>query len=343
MNELLQQLSEAAGVSGDEKEIRLLIRDLIAPHVDEWRVDSIGNLFALKKGTGELDWRVMVDAHMDEVGLMVTSIESDGTLAFQNVGGLDARAVLGKVVQVGAKKVMGVVGARPVHLLSNYDSVPSLKEMRIDIGADKKEKASGKVNVGDRATFVTTYEEQGRVDIGKALDNRAGCAALITLLRGEPYPFDLHAAFTVQEEVGLRGAEVAGYAIDPHVALVLECTPAFDLPHDRDVSPNVVLGRGPSIYVMDRDTIQDPRLVAHILRTAEAQGISCQIRQPGGGGTNTGRIQRARGGVPAATIAVPARYQHTPAALMNLDDFEQMIRLADATLRSLTPGLFART
>jgi endoglucanase len=193
------------------------------------------------------------------------------------------------------------------------------------------------VKVGDYAAFATTYEEieDGRTAIGKAFDNRAGCAALIELLRGERYPFDLIAAFTVQEEVGLRGAGVAAYGARPDLVLVLECTPAYDLPNQNDVSANVILGRGPSIYVMDSRTIQHRPLVAHIRQTAEAAGIPYQIRQPGGGGTNTGAMQRQLGGIPAATIATPGRYCHSPVSMINLDDYSNVVRLAEASLRNL--------
>jgi tetrahedral aminopeptidase len=341
MNQLLQQLTEAVGVSGDEKEIRLLIRDLIAEHVAEWRVDAMGNLIARKPGTGAVSWRVMVDAHMDEVGLMITDIDSNGTLQFAAVGGFDDRTLLGKVVQVGGKKVAGVIGARPIHLLkaNQRDVVVKRDAMRIDIGAKNKDDAGAKVKVGDRAAFVTAYEEIGSTAVAKAFDNRAGCAALIELLRGEPYPFDLYAAFTVQEEVGLRGALVAAYSVNPDLALILECTPAFDLPNERDVSPNVALGKGPSIYVMDAGTIQDPRLVSHIARSASERSIPFQIRQPGGGGTNTASIQRAHGGIAAATIAIPGRYAHTPAMMINLEDYANVVKLADVTLRELPPEL----
>lgn len=344
MNELLKNLTEAVGVSGDEKEIRLLIRDLIDGHVDQWRVDTMGNLIALKKGTGALDLKVMVDAHMDEVGLMITGYDSNGALKFDPVGGFDDRALLGKVVQVGPKKLTGVIGAKPVHLLNanQRDSVVKKTDMRIDIGAKNKEAAARKVKVGDRAAFVTKYEELGPTAIGKSFDNRAGCAALIELLRARPFPFDLYATFTVQEEVGLRGAQVAAYAIQPHAALVLECTPAYDLPNENDVSPNVALGKGPSIYVMDSGTIQDPRLVAHITQTADQKGIPYQFRRPGGGGTNTAVVQRVGGGVSAATIATPGRYAHTPAMMINLDDYANVVRLAEATLRSLTPAVIRR-
>jgi endoglucanase len=344
MNELLKQLTEAVGVAGAEKEIRLLLRDLIADHVDSWRVDTMGNLLTVKKGTGESDLRVMVDAHMDEVGLMVTDIDSDGTLRFETVGGISSRTLLGKVVQVGPKKRTGVIGARPIHLVksSQRSKIVGRDSMRIDIGAKKKKNAAGKVDVGDRAAFVMPYEESGTMAIGKAFDNRAGCAALVELLRRDPYPFDLHAAFTVQEEVGLRGAQVAAYAVDPEVALVLECTPAYDLPNERDVSPNVRLGKGPSIYVMDARTIQDPRLVRHVMRTAEAGDIPFQVRQPGGGGTNTASIQRSHDGVIVATVATPARYIHAPATMIDLQDFANVVKLAEATLRGLRREILQR-
>lgn len=342
MNKLLQQLTEAVGVSGEEKEVRRLIRDLIVDHVDEWRVDSLGNLIALKKSTGESNLRVMVDAHMDEVGLMVIDIDSDGTLRFEKVGGIDDRTLLGKVVQVGPKKITGVIGGRPVHLstATERETVVKHKDMRIDIGAKKKEDASAKVSIGDRAAFVTQYEEWGTTAIGKAFDNRVACAALVELLRGEPLPFDLYAVFTVQEEVGLRGAKVVSYAIRPDVALVLESTPAHDLPKKEDISSNVMLGKGPAVYVMDAHTIQHPKFVAHIMQVAAANDIPYQIRQPGGGGTNAGAIQPAHGGIPVATLAVPGRYAHTPNMMINLDDYANLIKLVSATLHSLKPGLF---
>ena len=342
MNELLKKLTEAVGVSGDEKEVRLLIRDLIADHVDSWEVDTMGNLMAFKKGTGTSNLRVLIDAHMDEVGLIVTEICSDGSIKFNTIGGFDDRALLSKVVQIGSKKIIGVIGAKPVHLLNQTerDRIVKIDSMRIDVGAKKG--ISSKIKVGDRAAFVTEYEELGETAVGKAFDNRAGCAALIELLQADTYPFDLYAAFTVQEEVGLRGAQIAAYRVKPDAALVLECTPAYDLPHKEDVSPNVALGQGPSIYVMDRGTIQDPRLVAHITKTAAAHDIPYQIRRPGGGGTNTAVIQRTHAGVSAATIAVPGRYAHTPCMMINLEDYANVVKLAEATLRSLKPETIKR-
>ena len=189
------------------------------------------------------------------------------------VGGLDERTILGKVVQVGEDKITGVIGLKPIHLLSATErtAVVKIKTMRIDIGARNKGEASKKAKPGDPVVFMTPYEEHGDIALGKAFDNRCGCAALIELLRAEAYPFDIQAAFTVQEEVGLRGARVASYGLRPDAALVLETTPAIDLPADRDVSPVVKLGSGPAIYVMDRDTLQDPRFVSHITQTASQE------------------------------------------------------------------------
>jgi endoglucanase len=341
MNKLLKRLTEAVGVSGFENEVRILIRDQIQDYADDIQIDALGNLLVTKNGTGDSSLRVMIDAHMDEVGLMITEIDRNGTFKFATVGGIDDRSLLGKVVQIGSKKITGVIGARPIHLLKRgqHNRVVKLESMRIDIGAKNKDNATSKVKPGDLATFVTGYLEVGDVAIGKAFDNRTGCAALIELLEKDRYPFDLVAAFTVQEEVGLRGAQVAAYAVKPDLALVLECTPAYDLPNNRDVSPNVSLGSGPSIYVMDSYTIQDPRLVSHITHSADTEGIPFQLRRPGGGGTNTGAIQRATVGTPAATIATPCRYPHNPVSMINLSDFANVIKLTDASLRSLTADI----
>lgn len=345
MNELLKQLTEVSGVSGFEKDVRLLIRDLIKDHVDEWRVDAIGNLIATKRGTGESDLRVMVDAHMDEVGLLITGVDNHGTYKFLTVGGLDSKALSGKVVRVGSKNLTGVIGLKPLHLLTNSQINAKLRtdSLRIDIGASSKAEAGKKVKPGEPATFVSDYEELGQVAIGKAFDDRAGCAALIMLIKGERFAFDLIAAFTVQEEVGLRGARVAAYGVKPDAAIVLECTPAYDLPYKREVSPNVALGKGPALYVMDARTIQDPRLVSHIINVADANKIPYQIRRPGGGGTNTAAIQRTGAGVPAATVATPGRYIHGPVSMINLSDFDNVVKLVDATLRSLTRETVTRT
>ncbi|MCO5184389.1 MAG: M20/M25/M40 family metallo-hydrolase [Anaerolineae bacterium] len=342
MNALLKQLTEVNGVSGDEKAVRLLLRDLIKDHVDDYWADAVGNLIALKKGTGESDLRVMVDAHMDEIGLVVKSDGSDGTLEFDKLGGIDNRTLSGKVVHIGKDKIPGVIGLKPVHQSSirERSAVPS--DLRIDIGANKKEEINGKVKISDHVAFVSSYTELGPTAIGKAFDDRAGCAAIVELLRGERYPFDLYAAFTVQEETGMAGALVASYRVKPDVAVVLECTPAYDLPNEKDVSANTKLGAGPCIYVMDNRTMHDPRLVKHVMESAEKHHIPFQIRQPGGGGTNAGKIQQAHIAVPVVTVGLPGRHAHTPNGMISLDDYKNYVKLADAALRELTRDTITR-
>ncbi len=349
MNDLLRSLTLAAGISGDEYDVRSLIRDKIVDLVDDWQVDGLGNIIALKKGSGASDLRVMLDAHMDEVGLIVTGIDSNGMLKFDTIGGLSAMTLASQVVEVGRKKIRGVIGGPPIHLSgTSRNKIPNMSSLRIDIGAKDKNSASSKAKIGDRVTFLSDYievgddDDFGRSAIGKAFDNRAACAALIELLQGEPYPFDLYCCFTVQEEVGLRGAKVAAYTVKPDAAIVMECTPAFDLPNDLDRGSNTALGQGPALYIMDSQTIQDPRLVRHIMQSADNAAIPYQVRRPGGGGTNTGNVQRADIGCSAATIGLPGRHAHTGNMVINLKDYANYVKLADAALRALNRAVIAR-
>ncbi|MBI3360303.1 MAG: M42 family metallopeptidase [Chloroflexi bacterium] len=340
----LRALCEAIGVSGDESAVRKIVIEAVKDHVDEIRADTLGNVIAVKKGTGRGVARMMVAAHMDEVGLMIVGIDSDGTLKFEPVGGLDDRVLLGKPVVVGADRIPGVIGAKPVHLLKGPEAeqVVKMDSMRIDIGANSKESAGRRVKPGDRATFTPSFARIGNVVRGKALDDRAGCAALIEILIGKPFVFDLHAAFTVQEEIGLRGARVAAHAIDPIAAFILETTICDDLPKEDDVSPGTLLGNGPAITVMDRTAITDRRLVDHMIATAESLRLPYQFKQPGIGGTDAGAIHLARGGVPSVVISVPCRYLHAPIAMMSQADFCNEITLVRAALDRLTPAVFKR-
>jgi putative aminopeptidase FrvX len=333
---LLRQLSEAFGVSGHEDAVRQLILDAIKDQVDEYHIDTLGNLIALKKGSGGSQRKVMVAAHMDEVGLMILHIEKEGSLRFHPVGGIDPRVLLAKRVLIGDQKVPGVIGTKPIHLLESQErqKVIKDKEMSIDIGASSKEEAEKLVKIGDYAVFDISFAELGgelRTVRGKAFDDRAGCAVLIELLR-DSYPFDFYAAFTVQEEVGLRGARVAAYAIAPDLAFALEGTICDDLPKKRDVSPTTKLGAGPAITIMDRSVIADRRLVNMLIDTAEENAIPYQFKQPGLGGTDAGVIHLAREGVPSTVVSVPARYIHSPTCLLSLNDFDNTVALMRATL-----------
>ena len=325
MNELLEKLSNARGVAGQEGEVRAILREELTPHVDELTVDSIGNLIVRKESpNGAVQHRVLLAAHMDEVGGMVMRSNPDGTLKFRNVGGLDPRILPGKRVRIGAEAVPGVILRAP-HVARSGKRVTPIADLLIDTGG------AGGIEPGDMITFESGYEQYGRLLKGKAFDDRVGCYMLAQLLK-EEYPCELVGAFTVQEEIGLRGAGVAAYTVEPDVAVALEGTVADDLPRQEDVSPTTEVGRGPAISVMDRSAHADRRLVRILTETAAAHDIPYQFKQPGVGGTDVGTIHLARAGVPAVAVAVPCRYIHTPAALMDPADVENTIELMSQAL-----------
>ena len=337
----LQKLSDAMGVSGYEGEVRKLIREYVEPYVDEISVDTIGNLITRKEAHGDVPLRVLLTAHMDEVGFMITSIDEKGYLRFRPVGGIDPRILPGKKVLVGKKRIPGVIGVKPIHLLKKEErmQVLPMEKLVIDIGVSSKAEAEKLVKVGDVAVFATSFGQLGPKTVrGKAFDDRAGCAVLAELVK-EDYPFEFYAVFTVQEEVGLRGAQVAAYAVNPDAAFAIEGTIADDLPKKKDVSPTSRLGAGPVITIADRTFFAFQPLVRLLVETAGAEGIPYQFKQPMVGGTDSGAIHLAREGIPSATVAVPCRYIHSPASVLNLDDFENTVRLLKAALRRLNPEI----
>jgi endoglucanase len=235
-----------------------------------------------------------------------------------------------------------------VHLLKDdrRNAVTKVSQMRIDIGVDSADAAKRWVKMGERGGFTTEFAVVGPSLRGKALDNRLGCATLVELLRAPAvYDFDLHAAFTVQEEVGLRGARVVGYAVDPACAFVLDCTPARDLPSSDDrenTQYNSRLGLGPAIYISDRGMISNDRLVRYLQQTADAAGLPYQFRQPGGGGTDAGAIHLAREGVPTVSVSVPGRYPHSPVMLARTEDWRNTVKLMRLALENWTPQVLKR-
>jgi tetrahedral aminopeptidase len=341
---LLEQLSNAMGVSGTEGPVRKLIVEAVRGQVDSLRIDTIGNVFVIKQATGQDAVRVMLAAHMDEVGFMITEIAKSGMLKFQAVGGLDPRVLPGKAVVVGPERIPGVIGLKPPHVLAGQTGEAiSVEAMLIDIGAEDEDQAKARIKIGDYATFTTRFgrlggevetdQRRGRVK-GKALDDRVGCAVLVEILK-ERYPVEIVGVFTVQEEVGLRGARVAAYAVEPEVAIVLECTAADDLPR-QDKEPGFPrLGSGPALTIMDRSFITNQPLLDLLVETAKAENIPYQFKRPGVGGTDAGAIHQARAGVPSITLAVPCRYIHAPAGIIDLEDFGGTIELVRATLRRL--------
>jgi putative aminopeptidase FrvX len=338
---LLEDLSNAFGPSGCEDDVRRILARVLHDRVDDLEADALGNLIAFKQGTGpEPRLRVMVDAHTDEIGLMITRIEKSGLLGFRPVGGIDPRLLLAKGVLVGEQRISGVIVAPPVHLTKpeQRKQVIKIEQMAIDIGAGSEDEAVGMVKIGDYTIFDTRFQvltQDGlRTVKGKAFDDRAGCAAAAALADGE-YAVDLYLSFSAQEEVGLRGARVAAYRIEPDVAFALEGTVCDDTPKKEDVSPTTQLGKGPAITIMDRSFIADKRLVRLLVDTAEEEGIPYQFRQPGVGGTDAGAIHLSKTGVPSAAAAVPCRYMHAPASLLSLNDFDNLVSLMKAALHAL--------
>ncbi|HEY2980836.1 MAG TPA: M20/M25/M40 family metallo-hydrolase [Anaerolineales bacterium] len=338
---LLERLCNASAVSGDEGEVRKIVMDEVKPYADEIKVDALGNVLVTRAGTGKNRRRVLVDAHMDEAGLMIVADEDDGIYHFDTVGGIDVRTLAGKQVLVGRDHVRGVIGVKPIHLLKSEEITRQvgLDSMRIDLGP------GGTAKVGDRATFATRFRRVGPSILAKAIDDRIGVAMLIELVRHAPRNIDLCAAFTVQEEIGLRGARVAAHAFDPDLAIAIDSTPAYDLPtHDgrENASYNSRLGEGPVFYIADSSALHDPRLIRFLRETAEKSAIPYQLRQPGGGGTDAGGIQRSRAGIPTVAVSVPHRYPHSPISLARVEDWKNTLNLLHAALLGITKDLILK-
>jgi tetrahedral aminopeptidase len=339
---LLEKLCNVIAVSGDEGEVRKIVLEEIKPYADEVRVDAVGNVLATRCGRGEDRLRVMLDAHMDEVGFMIVADDGEGIYRFVTVGGIDPRHMVGKQVLVGKERTPGVIGGKPVHLMKVEERKQkvSVDSMRIDLGLN------GQANIGDRAGFATKFKRVGPSILSKAIDDRIGVATLIELLKHAPPNVDVCAAFTVQEEIGLRGAKVAAQYFNPDLAISIDSTPARDLPaHDgtENIFYNTKLGLGPAIYTVDGSTLHDPRLVYFLQVIAKEEKIPCQLRQPGGGGTDSGAIQRSLAGVPTVSVSVPHRYTHSPVSISRSDDWKNTLNLLHAALKRITPALITRS
>lgn len=344
---LLEKLCNAMSVSGDESEVRRIVMEEIKPYADEIKVDALGSVLARKystpaSGNKRRPLKVLLDAHMDEVGFIITHGDDDGFYDFELVGGIDPRHLVGKQVIVGKDHTPGVIGAKPIHLTTAEERKHTVnaESMRIDLGPE------GKAKVGDRATFATKFKRIGPSILSKSIDDRIGIAILIELLKHGPYEgVELCLAFSVQEEVGLRGAKVAGHFFEPDLSVAVDSTPARDLPDydgGENITYNTKLGLGPAIYVANSSTIDDPRLVKFLEEIASQGKIPYQIRQPGGGGTNAGAIQRSRAGVPVVSVSVPHRYTHSPISISRVEDWKNTLNLLHQALLNIKPAILKR-
>ncbi|MEM5779527.1 MAG: M42 family metallopeptidase [Lawsonibacter sp.] len=329
MLELLSALCRLDGVSGDETRVRDFIREQAAPFAHSIRTDALGNLIVHKKGKKSAGNHLMLCAHMDEVGIIVTRITDEGFLKFDFVGGVDRRVAIGKPVVLGPEKIPGVIGLKAIHLVSKEEEkkVPKTESLYLDVGAAGREEAEALVKPGTYGAFVGSPEELGQGLLkAKAIDDRVGCAILLQLLK-EELPLDVTVVFTAQEEVGTRGAFGAAFSVTPNIALVLETTTAADLPGIEGARRVCALGKGPVISYMDGATIYDRSLFEALRRLAEENGIPWQTKEYIAGGNDAGTIQRSKSGVRVAALSAPVRYLHAPASVGDLSDFENMLRL----------------
>lgn len=317
----LKKLCLARGISGDEKSVSDLIQKRLRDSGAEIITDGMGNLLVTKKGRNRAKNKVLLSAHMDEVGFIVTDINSDGTLRIETVGGIDRKAVYGKNVLVGRNGINGVVSVKPVHLLKpdEKDSVIPVEKMVVDIGADSREEALKYVSLGDSVSFVPNYNDDNGIIMAKALDDRAGCFILTEILRQE-LEYDITCSFVVQEEIGLRGAKAAAYTLEPDFAIVVEATTASDIPGCDETNTVCSVGDGAVLSFMDRSTIYDKECLQLALKTAEEKNIKVQLKRAVAGGNDAGAIHTSRSGVRTMAVSLPCRYIHSQTGLISKED-----------------------
>lgn len=329
---LLQRLCTTNGIAGHEDAVRTLILSEIRPHADRITVDPLGNILAFKKGREVPQQKLLLSAHMDEVGFIVTHITQDGCLQFAPVGGINAAAAFARHVRIGEDAIPGVVCHKPLHLLKADErkKSPAIEDLLIDIGAESRADAEQYISLGDPIYFESLYENaHGRV-ISKALDDRFGCLVLIELLR-QPLAYDMYFSFVVQEEIGLRGARVAAYTIDPDSAIVVEATTAADVPYAEEEKQVCRVGEGAVVSFMDRSTLYDREYYRLAMDCAREQGVKAQTKTVIAGGNDAGAIHQSRGGVRTLAVSLPCRYIHSCDSLASTEDMESVYTVVKAT------------
>jgi len=330
----LNALVSLPGVSGDESAVRDYIINHIMPH--DYTVDALGNVIVRVKGAKDIGKTVMLSAHMDEVGFIVTNITDEGYLRFTKVGEIDRRVIVGKRVLIGRDAVPGIIGMKPVHLASKDEQscVPDFSALYIDIGVSSREAAMKRVSLGDTAVFDSPHFSMGQSLAARAIDDRVGCAVLLELLH-EPLPIDVTLVFTVQEEIGLRGAQAATFAVNPDIAFNIEGTTAADLPGVPEEKQVCKLGGGVVIPFMDGGAVYDRELYADITALAERLDIPWQTKTTVAGGTDAAMIQRSRAGVQVLGLAAPVRNLHTGHNVADVRDMDSILTLTRAILFDL--------
>lgn len=333
MFDTFEKLCGLSGPSGNETPVSDYITEKLSGMDGvKYKIDRLGNVLVNKKGEKRPKTCLMLSAHMDEVGLIITSVGDTGMLKFSPVGGIDPRVVLGRRVKVGKNSVLGVIGTKAVHLQNDEErkSAPDFDSLSIDIGATSREDALKNVNPGDAAVFDSEFVRFGDGFVkAKAIDDRIGCAVLLEIL-SKPMIYDLDAVFTVQEEVGTRGARAAAFSVAPQAAIVVEATTAADVPFVPDEKKVCFLGRGPVLSFMDGRTVYDRGLYNLAFDTAKEKGIPCQAKLAVAGGNDAGAIHLSRDGVKPLAVSLPCRYLHSPSCVIKYEDAENTLALVAA-------------
>jgi tetrahedral aminopeptidase len=331
MKSLIQTLVETTSPSGYEQQIRDVIRAEVEPLVDNLRVDALGNLIAEISPTSEDGLKIMLSAHMDEIGVMVTHIDENGFLRFVPIGGVRALTCIGGRVQF----LNGQRGVIFMERQEDLSRVPSIEQLYIDVGASNREDVA--LKVGDVASFERPFMELGSRLVSKAMDDRISTAVLIQTLRrlkeeNIQSPHRLFFVFSVQEEVGLRGATTAAYGVDPDIGVAVDVTGTGDTP--KGFKMEVSLGKGPAIKVRDGRMLSDPRVVDWMVRTAEGAGLPYQLEVLVAGTTDATAMQLTRAGVPAGCLSIPCRYIHSPSEMVDYNDVQNAVSLLVEMLRN---------
>jgi putative aminopeptidase FrvX len=341
LQENLEKLSNACGVTGREEEVRNLMIKLLKPYADQVVVDKMENVIALKKGKKNAP-RVMLAAHMDEVGLMVKTITKEGFLQFTKMGGIDDRILVAQQVTVYTDKgpLHGIIGSKPPHIQKEEErkKILAYDELFIDVGAADKDDAAKKgVKIGDPIGFNAEYAKISEdTVIGKAFDDRAGCAVMIETLKllGKT-DCTVYAVGTIQEEVGLRGAGTAAFSIDPDIGIAIDVTVAGDVPGVREIDTTAKMGKGPTLTVTDSGLITHPKVLRLLLKTAEETKIPYQLETGLMGTTDAARIAMTKQGIPSGTVSIATRYIHSPIGMLSLKDAEDCAKLTAAVIQRI--------
>lgn len=339
LNETVKALAALDGISGREAPVREYIISRIKGTA-EYGVDALGNLIVFKKGKERAANKVLLDAHMDEVGLIVTFIADNGMLRFAKVGGIDTKVLLGRTVKIGEDNIPGVVGIKPIHMTEKGKErdLPDEDTLYIDIGASNRAEAEALVAPGDYVCFDSDFTEFGSGFVkGRALDDRVGCAILLEMILSD-LPYDMWFSFTVQEEVGLRGAAAAAFTVAPDYAIVTETTTASDIAGVDGEKEVCHLGKGAVISFMDRTTVYDRELYDRANAVAAEKGIAVQTKSRVAGGNNAGAIHKSGKGVKVLTVSVPTRYLHSPGCVMQWSDVEASAAVIRAMAEELAHG-----